>query len=146
MSNERGFSLIEMLLSVAIISLLVGLSMPVYQSFQQRNDLDLTTQSVAEMLRRAQTYARGVKSDSPWGVRVSAGSAVLFKGTSYATRDTNFDEATTLSPALSVSGLSDIHFSKLTAIPSTTGSVTLTDNTINETRTITINAKGMVSY
>lgn len=146
MANERGFSLIEMLLSVTIIGVLVGLSLPVYRSFQSSNDLDLTTQSVAEMLRRAQIYARGMKSDSQWGVRVVAGNAVLFKGASYASRDATFDETMTIAPAVSVGGLTDILFTKLTAAPSTTGNITLTDTNINDTRTITLNAKGMVSY
>lgn len=148
MANEKGFSLIEMLLSVGIISVLVGLSLPIYQSFQSRNDLDLTTQSIAEMVRRAQTYARGNKGDGNWGVRIMSGSAVLFKGPDYVSRDPNLDEMTVIPSALTPGGLkdTDILFSKLTGTPSPTGSITLTNTNINDTRTITLNAKGMVSY
>jgi prepilin-type N-terminal cleavage/methylation domain-containing protein len=146
MASERGFSLVEMLLSVVIISLLVGLSLPIYRSFTSRNDLDLTTQNVAQMLRRAQTYARGVKGDSQWGVRVSSGSAVLFKGSSYTARDANFDETTAIQAPIAVSGLSDIVFTKLAAVPSATGTIVLSDANINDTRTVIINAEGMVSY
>lgn len=145
MRAEHGFTLIEMLLSVMIIGMLVSLSLPIYQSFQARNDLDVTTESVANMLRRAQTYARGVQDDSVWSVRIQNGSAVLYKGATYASRDTTYDETTTIPSTFAVAGLSDITFSKLLAVPSTTGNVTLTGTT-NDTRTVTINAEGMVSY
>lgn len=146
MRSEGGFSLVEMLLSIVIISMLVGLSLPVYQSFQSRNNLDLTTQTVSQMLRRAQTYARGAKADGQWGVRIVAGSAVLYKGASYASRDANQDETVIIPAPLTAGGLGEINFSKLAAIPNTTGNITLTDANINETRTVTLNAKGMVSY
>lgn len=144
-TKSHGFTLVEMLLSVAIISILVGTSLPVYVSFQTRGDLEIATQSIADMLRRAQTYTRGVSGDSQWGVAVQSGSATLFKGASFATRDATYDETTVISPNTAVSGLSQVVFTKLTAAPSTTGTITLTANT-NDVRTITINAKGMVSY
>lgn len=143
--ETRGFTLVELLLSVGIIALLAGLSAPVYVSFQTRNDLEVTSQSIVEMLRRAQTYARGVNGDSQWGVAIQSSTAILFKGATYATRDATYDETQTISPSTAVSGLSEIVFSKLDATPSTTGTITLTANT-NDTRTITINGKGMVSY
>lgn len=146
MNSERGFSLVEMLLSIVIISMLVGLSLPVYQSFQSRNNLDLTTQTVSEMLRRAQTYARGAKADGRWGVWIASGSAVLYKGVDYNNRDPNYDETVIIPAPLTAGGLGEINFSKLAAIPNTTGIITLADANINETRTVTLNAKGMVSY
>lgn len=146
MKSARGFTLIEVLLSVAIISLITGMSLPVLASFNDRNDLDLTAQGIVSQLRRAQTYARAVNGDSQWGVYAQNGSAVLFKGSSYAARDTSYDEPTTISPTVTVTGLSEFLFAKLDGTPSTTGSVTLTNTNTNETRTITINAKGMVSY
>jgi prepilin-type N-terminal cleavage/methylation domain-containing protein len=146
MHGERGFTLLEMLLSIAIIVMIVGLSLPVYQSFQSRNDLDVATQSVADMLRRAQSYSRGVSGDSTWGVHMQNGSATLFKGSNYAGRATGFDETTTIPSTFSLSGITDVVFTKFTAAPSTTGTVTVTGVSANDTRTVTINAKGMVSY
>lgn len=144
MQRSGGFTLTEMLLSVALIAMLVGLSLPVYTSFLARNDLDIATQSVGEMLRRAQVYARGVKEDSQWGVAISGNSAVLFKGVTFAARDTNFDETVTIPVGTSASGLTEVTFSPLHATPTASGTMTL--STSSETRTITLNAKGMVDY
>lgn len=140
-----GFTLVELLLSVTIIGILVGLSLPVYNSFAARNDLDLAGQQVAGTLRRAQTYARGMDDDSAWSVRIQPTIVTLFKGTTFGTRDTNYDETLSLPGSVTVSGLSEVQFSKLTATPNTTGSITLTSNA-NDSRTITINAKGRIEY
>lgn len=143
--RQRGFTLIELLLSVAILTLLSGLSLPVYESFVRRNDLDLTAQSVVSSVRRAGIYARAVDGDSTWGVRFLSTSVTLFRGATYATRDANFDEIIPLPASVSLSGTSEIVFNKLSGTPNTTASVTLSGST-NDTRTITINTKGMVNY
>ena len=142
----QGFTLVEMLLSVAIISLIAGMSLPILASFNERNDLATITQSIVGQLRRAQTYARGVSGDSQWGIQAQNGSVILFKGASYAVRDTEYDETTIIPSTISVTGLSTVIFSKGDATPSQSGSITLSNTNNNETRTITINAKGMVSY
>lgn len=143
MSNAHGFTLVEMLLSVSIITLLVGISVPVYASFVGRNDLDLARQGIVESLRRAQTYARAVEGDSTWGVSVLSDRAVVFKGTTYATRDAAFDETIPFGGGVT-STANEITFAKLSGTPTMTGGVTVTQNSTNDTRTVNINAKGTV--
>lgn len=145
MNRQHGFTLVEVLLSVAIISVLAGLSLPVYQSFNNRNELDIIAQSLANDLRRAQLYSRGAQNDSQWGVEIQTGAITLFKGSVFASRDTAYDEATTVPATITVSGDSEVLFAKLSGAPDASGSITLT-SVNNDTRTVTINAKGMVSY
>jgi prepilin-type N-terminal cleavage/methylation domain-containing protein len=145
MRRQRGFTLLEMLLSVSIISILVGISGPVYNSFVVRNDLDITGQQIVQSLRRAQTYARSMNGDSAWSVEIQTSAATLFKGTNFGGRDVTLDEAIAIPASITRSGLTEVQFAKFTGLPNTTGTITLTSNT-NETRTITINAKGMVNY
>lgn len=142
--NAKGFTLVELMLSLAILGVLAGLSLPAYLSYVNRNELGLNTENLASMLRRAQTYSRGMNGDSAWGVAVRPGSVTLFKGTAYVSRDTTYDESISLSSNTSISGLSEIYFSKLSALPNTSGSFNLSSS--NEIRTVSINAKGMVSY
>lgn len=140
---KQGFTLVEALLAVAIIAAMAGISTPLLSGFVARNDLDLATQNIIRSLRRAQTYARSGAGDSQWGVAILSDKAVLFKGASYATRDANFDENTLLTN-ITPSGLNEVAFSKLTAMPTTSGAATFTANGTTNTRTITINAEGMV--
>lgn len=144
--NQHGFTLIELLLSVAILTLLTGLSLPVYETFVRRNDLDLTTQSIASSIRRAQTYARGVSQDSQWGVHFAQKTVTLFQGTNYATRNQTFDETIPLSGSTSITTPTEVVFSKLTALPAPASTTVVLNSTTNNTRTITVNAQGMVNY
>ena len=146
-NKSLGFTLIELMLSIAVIGLLAGLSLPVYASFNNRNNLDLTTQSVATLLRRAETYSRGAKSDSQWGVEIQSSKATLFLGSNFSSRDVTYDEEVTTPSSIALSSLSEVLFSKLDGMPTTTGSVTVSlTNGVSETRTITINAKGVINY
>lgn len=145
MTYRAGFTLIELLLSISIIGLLVGLSAPVYETFVRRNDLDLTAQSLVAALRRAESYARAVNGDAAWSVEIQTATITLFQGTSFASRNTAFDETTAIPATTVPSGLSEVQFAKLSGTPNATGSITLTSTT-SDIRTITINAKGMVDY
>lgn len=145
MKIQNGFTLLEVLLSIALISVIAGISIPIYQSFQVRNDLDIATTSTVQVLRRAQVLSQASDGDAGWGWKIESGRMVLFKGTSYASRDSLYDEVYDVPMSITPSGVSEIVYAKFTGLPSLFGTVTLTTNT-NETRSITINAKGTVSY
>lgn len=143
--RRRGFTLIEILLVLAGIGIIAGMSAPVYQSFQVRNDLDVATVTLAQSYRRAQMLARATDGNSTWGVSISSGHIVVFKGVTYASRDTAYDEESTIPTSITPTGVSEVVFAKLTGTPGITGTTTLTSNN-NETRSININAKGTVNY
>lgn len=141
----RGFTLIEILLTLAAIGIIAGMSLPIYQSLQVRNDLDIAATSLAQSLRRAQTLSQAADGDTTWGVHIQTGDVTVFKGSTYAGRDSSYDETFAVPTSITPTGLSEIVFTKLTGIPQNTGTTTFTSNA-NEIRTVTINAKGMVNY
>ena len=144
-TDTEGITLIEVTLSIALIAIIAGISVPVYQSFQARNDLDIATVTIAHSLRRAQLLSQASDGDTNWGVVVQSTAISLFKGISYAARDASYDEIFDLPGSLAPSGVSEIVFTKFTGLPQTTGTIIITSNT-NEARSITINQKGAVSY
>lgn len=145
-ATQNGFTLLEVLLSVSIIAMLAGISLPIYLTYSNRNDLTLATETTANALRRAEAYSRGVKSDSQWGVEVQSGQITVFKGASYAARDASYDETTAMPTTINPSGTTSFVFSKLSGTPNAVGSLSLTSTNLNETKTVTINAKGTVEY
>ncbi len=141
-----GFTLIEVLLALALVALLVGVSLPIYYTLFAKNNLDIAKNQVAQSLGRASFLSSASDGDMTWGVKILLGSVIVFKGTNYATgRDATYDEEYATSSAVIPSGLTEVVFNKMTGLPQTTGTIILT-STNGEVRTITINNKGAVSY
>lgn len=141
----RGFTLQEILLSVALVAIIAGMSLPMYRTFITRDDLDTAVTSFAYASRRAQALSFSSDGDTGWGVHVGVGGILLFKGASYVGRDASFDEVTSIPTTITISGLTDITFAKVTGEPYATGTVSFTSQD-NETRTATINEKGTIDY
>ncbi|OGD69038.1 hypothetical protein A3I18_00695 [Candidatus Campbellbacteria bacterium RIFCSPLOWO2_02_FULL_35_11] len=144
LKTDNGFTLLEVLLSISIISIVFGFSVPIYYSFQVRNDLDVARFALIQNLHRAQSLSQMGEGDSSWGVYIASDKITLFKGSSFATRDINFDEDFSISSS-GISGLQEIIFNKFNGLPQMTGTTTITSTT-NETKQIAINEKGTISY
>ncbi|MBI2444722.1 MAG: prepilin-type N-terminal cleavage/methylation domain-containing protein [Candidatus Magasanikbacteria bacterium] len=143
--RARGFSLVELMLTVALIALLAGITLPVYRSYQTNSDRQRVAASLASRLRRAQTLATAVAGDSSWGVAVATGTITVFKGVDYANREAAFDEITDLPRQLTFSGLSEVVFARFSGAPLTTGEIRLTSSDGGAV-SLTINSQGMISY
>ncbi len=143
--TRKGFTLLDMLLSVSLLAIIGGMVIPSYHTFIVRNDLDLATATLASNLRRAQALSLSSDGDMTWGVRVGVGSILIYKGPSYVGRDVAFDENTQIPKTIVPAGINEINFSKVYGVPSATGTISLTSQA-NEKRTVTINEKGMVDY
>lgn len=143
--SRKGFTLPEVLLSVALLTIIGGMSIPMYRVFMVRDELDGAATILAQNLRRAQALSRSSSGDMTWGVHVGVGSILIYKGSNYILRDSSFDENTSIPTTIVPTGTNEINFSKVTGLPSATGTFTLTSQA-NEKRTITINEKGMVDY
>jgi prepilin-type N-terminal cleavage/methylation domain-containing protein len=143
--KNSGFTMIEVLLSVALLAIVAGFSIVVFNSFYVRNDLDIAAVEIAQSLRRAQLLAQASDGNGVWGVKVQAGGLFIFKGADFDARDPAFDEFFSVPSSIVPTGLSKIVFAKFSGLPDSTGAIILTSNT-NEIKNITINAKGMVDY
>lgn len=141
----NGFTLIEILLSVAIISIMFVFSSPLLNSFHWNSELAVVANETSQSLRRAATLARSGQNDAEWGIRIDTGTLTLFRGSSYATRDSSYDELFNYATSISPSGLSEVVFSKLTGLPTSTGSIVFTSPQ-GQSRTIIVNSEGGVSY
>lgn len=119
--------------------------MPVYQSFQVKNDLDIAAQTIATSFRRAQVLAEASDGDNTWGVEVISGSITVFQGASYAARISAFDEITSMPTTITPSGLSEVVFDRLTGQALSIGTVTLTTST-GLVRAIALSSKGTMTY
>ena len=142
--SNSGFTLIETLIVVAIITSVSAIILPVSIDYQQRNDLDVAQTTFVQSVRRAQQLSMSGELDSQWGVTATSSNVVIFKGTNYATRDTSYDENYDISSSITSSGQVEYDFVKITGLPAQNGVVTFTNG--NYQKTVGVNAKGIVNY
>lgn len=143
--SKKGFTLIEVVLSLSILLILSAASLPIIWPYLTQNDLEVASQVTTESLRRAQVLAMAQKKDSNWGVKIQANNVIIFQGTSFENRDNSFDELINFLITLQVSGPDEIIFDKLSGYPNHIGNIVLS-NSENQSKSININSKGLITY
>ncbi len=68
--KSKGFTLLEILLVLAIIAILTAVVIPISQTVFTQSNLTISAQNIQSDLNRAYTYARAGKNDSDWGVHI----------------------------------------------------------------------------
>jgi len=137
--------LVEFILVITLVIVLSGISIPLYRSFQMRNELEVAANTLVFSLRQAQILAHAVADDNNWGIKIMVGQIIVFRGANFVSRTVADDISYDLPQAVTPTGMGEVVFNKFLGEPQVAGSIILTSNT-NETRTITINSKGMVSF
>ncbi len=143
-NSKSGFTLLEMILVASIISIITVMCVPIYASLQKTNSLNVTTNTLVQDLYQAQILSRSEMHNSSWGVAINNTSVTLYAGTSYASRNSSYDSVFYIPTTSTVSGLSEVDYSKFYGLPQTTGTFTIKSGV--STSTATINAEGMVDY
>jgi len=145
-SMKRGLTIIELLLSVAILTILFVVSIPFFFSMINKNNLDSTRLQAAQGIRRAMLKAQSADQNSNWGIYFTTDKIVIFKGSSYAGRDAGYDIITSVDHSLVFSGDTEIVFTKLTGELSSTKTVTIRSSSSGESKSVTVNTKGAITY
>ena len=127
MKIRAGFTLIELLLVVAIVSILGVSGSAIGQRFLVTNYLENKTNELASILITAQLNSMSGKENSQWGVSVSGNQMTLFKGDSFATRDSSFDMSFSIPNSISVTS-DEVVFSRVVGEPDAVATYTLSSN------------------
>ena len=123
MPMRSGFTIIEIILVVGIVAVIgASVSAGTVQILSQSYFTN-SVERVAHTLRTAQIYSVSGREDSSWGVHYEPHKLVLFKGTSYVSRDPSFDVETPIPNSVEVTGWSDVYFDRLRGLPSSTPTI-----------------------
>lgn len=139
--------MIELILVVALLAVMAGLAIPVVGSFNNRSQMDATTQDVISALRFAEGRAMAVEQGSRFGVYfdTAARKFYVFRGDNFGTNpaeNIEYGYSSSLNLAESFSG-HEVNFEKLTGETFDAGNIVLTNN-VGQTVTISVTAEGKI--
>lgn len=142
--KARGFSLVEIILVIAITGILLAAAYPVGTNFLARSAYNNTINEVTSSLRIAQLNSTAGKEDSVWGVYLTSSDVTLFKGTNYASRDTTYDVVYAVPTTVALSVVpAEVIYDQLTGDPNSPLSLTIASSA-GETTVVTVNEVGTV--
>jgi len=148
---QHGAMLIQVLIGVFVAGILATVAVSSLSNFRESQNITNSTDSVVSLLNEARARTLAGDNDSQYGVRLAAGSATLFAGTTYVSgAATNkviaLDVNTTITSISLNGGGSDVIFSQLTGETTQYGTLIVKRSSTTEgQRTITIVRTGIIS-
>ncbi len=158
MRDQRGFSLVEMIIVIAIIAIVATVSLINLRGFRSRTDLNSSVQKISALLREAQSRSGAQESGKIWGVHFENSISVApFYALFYDTYgSTTVIERYALPNMIGYSASSisrgsstTITFSQISGFPSASTSITLVfsvGGTAVTSSVIRISSSGLIWY
>lgn len=133
MLHESGFTLLEIIIVVFVLTVLGAITIPNMALFQKTPQLNNTFEEVANTLRIAQNKTLSSEGNSRYGVyfktTVTPHQYILFKGDTYASRDSSYDQTYPIPGITEFYGITtqddEVVFNKLTGSTENSGSISL---------------------
>lgn len=140
----NGFTLIELILVVAMIGIIAFFGITFDFGFVWRTDLNQAEYLTVTSLRRAQILAQTQTDDIDWGVHFEGNQLILFQGNNFVSRNFIKDEEYDLGSVV-VSASNDVVYQKFSGQPYVDLSeIQLTAK--EDTIILTINEEGIINY
>lgn len=121
----RGFTFIELMLVIALVTIIGVFITPIGLSYYHSQLLNETSDGLVSALRQAQSFAYTGRHNHAFGVFVTADAYTVFEGDTYASRITSEDMIFPIASTVTVTGLQEIVFSEMNGTPRTTGIITV---------------------
>ena len=147
---QKGFTLIEIIISIAVIVVLAAVVTNVFLSFDRYQALEKDTAKVASVIERARQLTLFSKHASQYGVHIETSQVTLFKGSTYVVGApenvlTKLHSKVIISSHSLTGGGDDIVFIRLTGDTDQDGSITFQNKSdASKTETITIEKTGLI--
>lgn len=144
-----GFTLIESIISIAIIGIVVVFAFSGFRSFQESAQLNEAHSAILEMLRDARARTLSGEKNIQYGVHFETNQIILFSGSSYVpgfvSNEPYAFPALTKISAINLGGPADVVFSRLSGSAPAFGTITVQSNSNPlKTKTITILSSGNI--
>lgn len=152
LDDNRGFSLVEILVVIAVFGILIVLGFVNYKSFGESVDLSTSANHIISILHLAADRTMSSKADTVYGVHFTSSTYTLFKGATYSAVDPN-NEDYSIPSSVEIYNISlngggaDVIFDRITGETSNNGDIDLRiiGNT-SEVKKIDILPTGIAGY
>ena len=147
---KRGFTLLELLIVLTLMSVIAVLILPPFMDFRSRQLLDSQSDLISAVLYQARAHTLASKNNLVYGVHFETDELTLFSGDSFnAEAEDNqvidLDSAVTLANISLIPDPNDIIFERLTGEASSSGFVRLElTNDSTQFKVININQNGII--
>lgn len=147
MTRSRGYTLIELLITVGILALLASFVIPVFELILSQLQLSTATNDVAELMRH--TNQKTVTEQVIYGVTLTSGASTIPQFLYNTSTGSKTVQSTYSLPSnirldtVDFSGNTDIRFSTSGA-PNASGTLVLLDTSRGRHRVITVRPSGAV--
>lgn len=143
----KGFTLVELILVIAIMAILAALTIPAMGQFANRTQIDATTDEIISALRFAQAKAMAVEQDSKFGVYFDNANQkfYIFRGLNFGdnpSENIEYSYPNTINLVQAFTN-NQADFEKLFGTTIDTGNITITNN-IGQTKIISISTEGKI--
>lgn len=146
-NNSKGFSLLELVIGIAIIAIIAGISVATFAKFSRSSSVNKEADIALSHLEKARNQTLASVDSSSFGVRFSTSTITFYKGTTYSGSTGRVVQSIPSNVLVSYSftgNAQEIYFNRLTGIPSATGTVTFTSRSnASTTKTIQVQATGL---
>lgn len=141
----RGFTLIEILLAVAVLAVIAGSTIGLSWTTVRVTELEQGTEEVVELLRSAHWQAMLGVLDQPHGLYRQGNVFTHYVGSSFASRLPVYDRMLTLPTEITLSGAVEMTFALRTGRLGAPVAMTLSRPGSNP-RTISVNIGGIIDW
>jgi len=146
--SKRGFTFVELLVVMAIMTALAAIIFTSFRNYALRQSLSSFSSQLRNDFIESRHKTVASFDGTSYGIWIGTTSLALFASSTYTPGDPTLEYRLYDTGVTATSSLSDgsglVYFSRITGVPSATGTISIIENLTGASTTITIYGTGLI--